>query len=57
MVGSDVDRHVDAAKARWLSPEEVRSLMDDASAERLLDSLRLGPPRIGSHVRNERSEP
>lgn len=57
MVGSDVDRHVDAAKARWLSPEEVRSLMDDASAERLLDSLRLGPPRIQSHVRTERSEP
>jgi hypothetical protein len=31
--------------------------MDDASAERLLDSLRLGPPRIRSHVRTERSEP
>jgi hypothetical protein len=47
LIGNDVDRHVDAAKARWLTAEEVRTLMEEASAERLLDSLRLGPPRIG----------
>lgn len=50
LIGNSVDRHVDGARARWLSAEEVRSLMDDSSAERLLDALRLGPPRIQSHL-------
>jgi ADP-ribose pyrophosphatase YjhB (NUDIX family) len=48
LVGNEVDRHVDAARGRWLTADEVRSVMDDASAERLLDALRLGPPRIRS---------
>jgi ADP-ribose pyrophosphatase YjhB (NUDIX family) len=56
LIGNDVDRHVDATKARWLSPDEVRSLVDDASAERLLDSLRLGPPRTRSQVSTERTD-
>ena len=48
LIGNEVDRHVDAARGRWLTAEEVRALMDDASAERLLDAVRLGPPRIRS---------
>jgi hypothetical protein len=47
LIGNDVDRHVDAGKARWLTAEEVHTLMEEPSAERLLDSLGLGPPRIG----------
>lgn len=48
LLSNEVDRHVDAARGRWLTADEVRSVMDDASAERLLDALRLGPPRIRS---------
>jgi ADP-ribose pyrophosphatase YjhB (NUDIX family) len=53
LIGNEVDRHVDAAKGRWLTAEEVRSLLDDASAERLLDAVRLGPPRIRSQTGTE----
>ena len=49
MIGNDVDRRVDAAAGRWLSPAEIRSLMDDLSAERLLDAVRLGPPKVRSY--------
>lgn len=49
LIGNDVDRRVDAAAGRWLTADEVRSLMDDAGAERLLDAVRLGPPKIRSH--------
>ena len=48
LIGNEIDRHVAAANGHWLTAEEVRSLMDDASAERLLDAVRLGPPRIRS---------
>ena len=49
LIGNDVDRRVDRAAGRWLTPTEVRSLMDDVSAVRLLDAVRLGPPKIRSH--------
>jgi hypothetical protein len=49
LIGNDVDRRVDAAAGRWLSPAEVCSLMDDLTAERLLDAVRLGPPKVRSY--------
>jgi ADP-ribose pyrophosphatase YjhB (NUDIX family) len=49
LIGDDADRRVDAAGGRWLTAEEVHSLMDGASAERLLDAVRLGPPKIRSY--------
>ena len=49
LIGNDVDRRVEAAAGRWLTADEVWALMDDASAERLLDAVRLGPPKIRSY--------
>jgi len=49
LIGNDVDRRVDATAGRWLTPDEIRSLMDDVSAKRLLDAVRLGPPKIRSY--------
>ncbi len=49
LIGNDIDRRVEAAAGRWLTADEVCALMDDASAERLLDAVRLGPPRIRSY--------
>ena len=49
LIGNDVDRRVEAAAGRWLTADEVLALMDDASAERLLDAVRLGPPKIRSY--------
>jgi 8-oxo-dGTP diphosphatase len=48
LIGNDVDRRVDAARGRWLTPAEIGALVDDVSAERLLDALRLGPPKVRS---------
>jgi hypothetical protein len=39
----------EAAEIRWLDPEEVAGLMDEAYAVRLLDALRPGEPAIRSH--------
>jgi 8-oxo-dGTP diphosphatase len=36
----------EAKQIAWLSPEEVRELMDEAYATRLLDALRPGPAAI-----------
>jgi 8-oxo-dGTP diphosphatase len=49
LIGKDVDRQVDGARGRWLTADEVRLLMDAPSAERLLDAVRLGPPKIRSY--------
>jgi ADP-ribose pyrophosphatase YjhB (NUDIX family) len=49
LIGNDVDRRVDAAAGRWLTPAEISSLIDDISAERLLDAVRLGPPKVRSY--------
>lgn len=49
LIGKDVDRRVDGARGRWLTADEVRQLMDAHSAERLLDAVRLGPPKIRSY--------
>ena len=39
----------EATEIRWLDPEEVAGLMDEAYAVRLLDALRQGAPAIRSH--------
>jgi ADP-ribose pyrophosphatase YjhB (NUDIX family) len=36
----------EAAEVRWLTPEQVTELMDEAYAARLLDALRPGPPAV-----------
>jgi 8-oxo-dGTP diphosphatase len=38
-----------AEQIAWLSPDEVRELMDEAYATRLLDSLQPGPAAIRAH--------
>ncbi|HWC37194.1 MAG TPA: NUDIX hydrolase [Acidimicrobiales bacterium] len=49
LIGKDVDRRVNGARGRWLTADEVHRLMDAPSAERLLDAVRLGPPKIRSY--------
>jgi 8-oxo-dGTP diphosphatase len=39
----------EAAEVRWLTPEQVTELMDEAYAARLLDGLRPGPPAVRAH--------
>jgi 8-oxo-dGTP diphosphatase len=39
----------EATEIRWLDPEAVAGLMDEAYAVRLLDALRPGEPAIRSH--------
>jgi 8-oxo-dGTP diphosphatase len=39
----------EAEQVCWLSPNEVRDLMDEAYATRLLDALRPGPAAIRAH--------
>ena len=39
----------EAQDLRWLDPAEVRELMDEAYAVRLLDAVNAGPPAIRSH--------
>lgn len=36
-------------ESRWLTPDEVASLMDEAYAVRMLDALSAGPPHVRSH--------
>ncbi len=49
LVGGDLHRTGEARDARWLTEEEVRSLMDEAYAVRLLDAFQEGTPRVRSH--------
>ena len=39
----------EAEQIAWLSPDEVRELMDEAYATRLLDARQLGPAAIRAH--------
>ena len=39
----------EAEQVSWLSPDEVRDLMDEAYATRLLDALQPGPASIRAH--------
>jgi 8-oxo-dGTP diphosphatase len=39
----------EAEQIAWLSPDEVRELMDEAYATRLLDALQPGPAAIRAH--------
>jgi 8-oxo-dGTP diphosphatase len=39
----------EAEQVAWLTPDQVRELMDEAYATRLLDALNAGPPAIRAH--------
>ena len=39
----------EVAEVAWLSPDQVRELMDEAYATRLLDALQPGPAAIRAH--------
>ena len=39
----------EAEQIAWLGPDEVRELMDEAYATRLLDALQPGPAAIRAH--------
>ena len=39
----------EAVEVRWLTPDEIRELMDEAYAIRMLDALPDGPPAIRCH--------
>lgn len=49
LLGGRLQRTAEAREARWLTTEEVRSLMDEAYAVRLLDAFESGPARVRSH--------
>jgi 8-oxo-dGTP diphosphatase len=49
IVSGDLAPGHEAAKVRWLTPEQVIELMDEAYAARLLDALRPGPPAVRAH--------
>lgn len=48
-VGGAERATAEAAEVRWLTAEEIRALVDEAYAVRLLDALAGGPPAIRSH--------
>ena len=39
----------EAVDVRWMTPDQIKSEMDEAYAVRMLDALREGPPSIRSH--------
>jgi 8-oxo-dGTP diphosphatase len=49
VVGGELHTTNEAAEVAWLSPDQVRELMDEAYATRLLDALRLGPAAVRAH--------
>ena len=49
VVGGEPHTTNEAAEVAWLSPDQVRELMDEAYATRLLDALRLGPAAVRAH--------
>jgi 8-oxo-dGTP diphosphatase len=49
IVGGEPRPTREAEQVSWLSPDEVRNLMDEAYATRLLDALRAGPAAIRAH--------
>ena len=49
IIGGEPRPTQEAEQVSWLSPEEVRNLMDEAYATRLLDALRPGPAAIRAH--------
>lgn len=49
IVGGALGPTREVERVSWLSPDEVRNLMDEAYATRLLDALRAGPAAIRAH--------
>ena len=49
IVGGEPRPTREALEVSWLNPDEVRNLMDEAYATRLLDALRPGPAAIRAH--------
>jgi 8-oxo-dGTP diphosphatase len=49
VVGGEPHTTKEAAEVAWLSPDQVRELMDEAYATRLLDALRPGPAAVRAH--------
>jgi ADP-ribose pyrophosphatase YjhB (NUDIX family) len=49
IIGGEPRPTREAEQVCWLSPDEVRNLMDEAYATRLLDALRPGPAAIRAH--------
>ena len=49
IVAGEPQPTAEAEQIDWLSAEQVRELMDEAYATRLLDALQPGPPAIRAH--------
>ena len=49
IVGGEPRPTSEANRVAWLSPDQVRELMDEAYATRLLDALNAGPAAIRAH--------
>ena len=49
IIGGEPRPTREAEQVSWLSPDEIRDLMDEAYATRLLDALRPGPAAIRAH--------
>jgi 8-oxo-dGTP diphosphatase len=49
IIGGEPHPTQEAEQVSWLSPDDVRNLMDEAYATRLLDALRPGPAAIRAH--------
>lgn len=49
IIGGEPHPTHEAEQVSWLSPDDVRNLMDEAYATRLLDALRPGPAAIRAH--------
>jgi hypothetical protein len=49
IVGGELRPTREAEQVAWLTPNEVRNLMDEAYATRLLDALRPGSAAIRAH--------
>ncbi len=49
VVAGDPRASSEAAEVRWATATQVRELMDEAYAIRLLDALRPGPPAVRAH--------
>jgi 8-oxo-dGTP diphosphatase len=49
IVAGEPQPTAEAAQIAWLTPDEIRELMDEAYATRLLDALQPGPAAVRAH--------
>lgn len=49
LVGGRLITSAETAQLRWLAPDDVRDVMDEAYAVRILDAFGTGLPRIRTH--------